>query len=79
MTEERQNNLWEQIEDRCLKTVLSVLEKEAVPTTATVRTVRGLVETAIAIDALNLQRAQQSRYGAAVFRGQPFSPPKVKN
>ena len=72
-------NLWEQVGNKCLKAALFALEKETIPTAATVETVRGLVETAISIDMLNLQWAQKSRYGAAVFRGQPSSPPEARS
>lgn len=76
---DKEVNLWEQVGNRCLKAALSALEKETVPTAATVETVRGLVETAISIDRLNLLWAQQNRYGAAVFRGQLSSPPEAKS
>lgn len=55
------------------------MKKEAVPTAETVEIVKDLVQTAIAIDGLNLQWAQQNRYGAAVFQGRPFSQQEVKN
>ena len=63
-------NLWEQTGNKCLSSTLALLESETAPTAATVEAVSGLVQAAIMIDTLNLRRAQQTRYGAAVFRGQ---------
>lgn len=67
------NNLWEQVGNKCLRQALVLLESETTPTEATVRVVRELTETAIAIDSLNLRWQEQNQYGAAVFRGQPSS------
>ncbi len=66
---EEKNNLWVQVGNKCLSHALTLLENETVPTAATVETVRGLVEIAISIDALNLRWEQQTRRGAAAFRG----------
>lgn len=76
---DKEVNLWEQVGNRCLKAALSALEKEAVPTAATVETVNALVETAISIDRLTLLWARQNRYGAAVFRGLPSARPTEGN
>jgi hypothetical protein len=65
---------WIEIGNKCLSHANTLLEGETTPTMETIRTVRELVETAIEIDRLNLQWAQQSRSGAAVFQGSPFSP-----
>lgn len=70
-------NLWERVGNKCLSHALALLESETAPTADTVEAVKGLVKMAISIDMLNLQWARQSRYGAAVFRGQISSPPKV--
>lgn len=75
--EEKSVNLWEQVGNRCLKSALAALEKETVPTAATVETVRGLIGTAISIDMLNLRWSVQNRCGAAVFRDRLSSPPKA--
>lgn len=76
---DKEINLWEQVGNKCLKTALSILEKETAPTAATVETVKGLVETAISIDTLNLQWARQNRYGAAVFRDLPSALPEARS
>ena len=66
-----QSSLWEQLGNQCLQKALKLIESETTPTDVTVRVVRELTETAIAIDSLNLRWQQQNRYGAAVFRGRP--------
>lgn len=48
-------SLWKQASNQCLSKALALLESETAPTAATVETVKGLVETAIAIDTLELQ------------------------
>lgn len=48
-------NLWEEIGNECLLKALALLKSETVPTAATVESVRTLVETALAIDALNFR------------------------
>ena len=48
-------NLWEQIGNECLSKALNLLKSETAPTAATAETVGRLVETAIAIDSLNLR------------------------
>ena len=67
------NNLWEKIGNACLERAQALLESETVSTAATAETVKTLVDVAISIDLLNLRRKEQSRYGARVFPGQPFS------
>ncbi len=62
-------NLWENVGNRCLASALTLLESETAPTPATVETVRALVDTAIAIDTLNLQRERQTRYDAPTQLG----------
>lgn len=56
-------SLWDLVATRCLKTALSVLEKETDPTAATVETVKSLVETAISIDRLDLKWAKFEKPG----------------
>ncbi len=74
-----QNSLWERLGNHCLQKALKLLESETTPTDVTVRVVRELTETAIAIDSLNLRWQQQNRYGAAVFRGRPSSRQEGEN
>ena len=62
-------NLWEQVGNMCLKLAKKELERETVPTGATVETVERLIRIAISIDALNLRWANQNQYGAEVFSG----------
>lgn len=71
-------DLWTKIGSRCLELADKSLD-EAVPTAATVETVKRLVDIAISIDALNLRWATQTRCGASVFPDQAFSRPKAKN
>lgn len=79
MKEEKQASLWEQVGNKCLSCALILLESETAPTAATVETAKSLVETAIAIDTLNLRWAEQNRYGAAAFRARLSSLPEAKN
>lgn len=73
------NNLWEQVGNECLGKALNLLKSETAPTAATAETVGRLVETAIAIDALNLRWAEQNRSCAAASLGQAFLQPKAKS
>ena len=68
-----EKNLWEEIGNTCLNRATNLLKLETVPSAETAETVKNLVETAIAIDMLNLHWAEQNRYGAAVFAGRPSS------
>lgn len=68
---DKQDNLWEQVGNKCLQQAVKLLESETTPTEATIRVVRELTKIAIAIDSLNLRWQEQSQYGAAVFRGRP--------
>lgn len=70
-------NLWEQVGNKCLSCALTLLETKTTQTEATVEVVKALVETAVLIDTLNLRWEQQSRSGAAVFQGPPFSRPEA--
>lgn len=60
-------NLWEEVGNKCLTQAIEVLNKETIPNIENVEIVSKLVNTAIAIDSLNLQWAVQSRYGEQVF------------
>lgn len=62
-----QNNLWEQVGNRCLELAKAELKKETATTGTTVETVERLVRIAISIDKLNLQWAAQTQSGAAGF------------
>lgn len=68
-------NLWALVGTQCITQALTMLDREAVPTAATVETARKLVDIAIAIEMLNLHWAQQSRYGAAGHSGRAFQQP----
>lgn len=70
-------NLWEQVGNECLIQAIKLLKENTAPTAGTAETVKTLVDTAISIDMLNLRWAAQNRYGAAVFRNQPFSQRKI--
>lgn len=72
-------NAWEQVGNKCLNLARNLLEIEAAPTAATVEAVERLVSIAIAIDKLNLQWAEQNRYGEQVFRGRPSSRRATEN
>lgn len=61
----------EDLESRCLDQALAVLETETTLTVAAVRVVERLTCIAIVIEQLDLRRAEQNRYGAAVFRDRP--------
>lgn len=74
-----EKNLWEQVGNKCLNKADEILQTQTVLNSEQVKTVRELVDTAIAIDLLNLRWDQQNRFGAAAFRDQPFSRPKAKN
>ena len=71
MKEVEKENLWEKVGNKCLKQAEKLLDSETAPTAATVGAVKGLVETAISIDMLNLHWAEQNRCGAAAFPGRP--------
>ncbi len=74
-----ENSLWEQVGSRCLELARQELNKETVPTAATVETVERLVGIAISIDDLNLRWTMQTRYGAAAFGGQASGRLRAKN
>ena len=65
MTENK--NLWEEVGNKCLTQAIEVLNKETIPNIENVEIVSKLVNTAIAIDSLNLLWTSQSRYGEQVF------------
>lgn len=70
---EDKQNLWEAVCSQCLEAALALLKvADTVPSASTVKAVKGLVETAISIDMLNLHWANQTRYGAAGRSGRPF-------
>ena len=71
--------MWDRIGNRCLELAVELLRKETTPTAATVEAVKRLVDTAIAIDSLNLRWYVRTRSAGAVFRGQPFSRPEEEN
>ncbi len=71
--------LWTEVGNMCLSRAKELLADKNVSAAATAEAVKILVETAISIDTLNLLWAEQNRYGAAVFRAPPSSPPKAKN
>lgn len=70
---------WDEVGNLCLEKATAELKKETIPTAATVGIVRELVRIAVEIDMLNLRRAEQNRYGAAVFRGRPSSRQQEEN
>lgn len=57
----KEENLWEQVGNGCLLKARAMLESETIPTAATVRMVRTLVETAIAIDAINFRYDHENK------------------
>ena len=61
-------NLWEQVESDCLLKAKALLKSETVPTEATVKMVRSLVEAAVLIDDLDL-RWKQHEHPAEPFGG----------
>ena len=65
-----EESLWDDVCHQCLSQALILLEHEAVPTAATVRTAKELVGIAVAINTLTLQRYVQTRYGAAAWSDQ---------
>lgn len=67
-------NLWEETGNKCLFHALALLGSKNVPDADIIDLVQKLVSTAIAIDKLNLQWEQQTRFGVAAFRGRPSSP-----
>ncbi len=54
-------NLWKEVGDRCLKSAIAMLDDETTPKAMTVAAISALVDTAIAIDTLNLQWAKEKR------------------
>ena len=76
---DKERNLWNEVGNKCLWRASELLDSETTPTAATAEVVKSLVETAISMDMLNLRWAEKTRYGAAVFRGRPSSPPKAEN
>lgn len=79
MGEKMDNNLWEQVGNECLNKAGKFLQMKNVLDLEQARTVKELVDTAIAIELLNLRRAEQNRFGAAVLRGQTSSLKVTKN
>lgn len=73
------SDLWEDVTQKCLQRARTLLNMEAAPTAATVEAVNNLVNVAIAIESLNLQRDMQTQCGAAVFRDRPSSRREAKN
>lgn len=71
-------NLWELIGNNCLKKAATMLEG-TVPTAETAETVKRLVETAIAIDDLNLRWFAQTQSDAVVSQGRFFSRQEVES
>ena len=72
-------DLWTEVGNKCLQRASELLDDKTASAAATAETVKCLVETAISMDMLNLRWAEKTRYGAAVFRGRPSSPPKAGN
>lgn len=67
------DNLWGRVANGALKHAAELLESETAPTAATVETVEKLVRIAVTIDLVDLRWEQQTRSGAAAFRGRPSS------
>ena len=61
-------SLWEQVESDCLLKAKALLKSETVPTEATVKMVRSLVEAAVLVDDLDL-RWKQHEHPAEPFGG----------
>lgn len=72
-------NLWEEAGNKCLTQAIALLESKDIPDADIVDLVQKLVSAAIAIDTLNLQWEQQTRFGAAVFRDRLSSPQAREN
>ena len=72
-------DLWTEVGNKCLQRASELLDDKTASAAATAETVKCLVETEISMDMLNLRWAEKTRYGAAVFRGRPSSPPKAGN
>ena len=60
------DNLWEKIGNECLNKANKILQERTALDTEDARTVRELVDIAIAIDVLNLRWAEQKHYGTGV-------------
>lgn len=78
MTEET-NNLWYEVGNKCLEHAKSLLDSETATTAATIEAVTGLVEVAIAIEALNLRWNEKNQFSEADFLKSLFSPQSKKN
>ena len=74
-----ENEAWEQIGNKCLSCAIDLLESDTTTTAETAVTVRTLVETAVAIGALNLRLAEQSRFFSSAFLGPPSLQSKAGN
>ena len=72
-------DLWVEVRDKCLTHVKALLDCPDATDKETLNTVCELVQISIAIDLLNLRLAQQTRFGAAVFRGKPSSQQATEN
>lgn len=64
---EAESSLWKEVGNKCLRCALTVLNKNEIPTAATVGIVKELVQTAIEIDTLNLWWSVHIHSGAAAF------------
>lgn len=65
--------LWDKVAKMCLRRVITILEKEATPTSENFEAAEKYIAIAEKSEGINLHWAAQSRYGAAVFPNQPFS------
>ena len=70
---------WHEAGELCLDNAIALLKDETAPAAVTAEAVKTLIEAAVSIDLLNLRWEEQSRCGAAVFRGQPFSQQAKEN
>ena len=58
---------------KCLQKVSDLLDDKTAPAAATAETVKIYADIALAIEAVNLRKAEQSRFAARVFRARPSS------
>lgn len=79
MSKEQSTDLWTLVGNKCLESAMALLNEPTASTAATAEAVKNLVDAAVAIDMLNLHWAHQNRFGAAVFRDQPFGRPPRGN
>lgn len=75
---QKDNNLWIEVGNKCLKRASELLDSEYLTTEETAETVKHLVDAAVQIDLLNLRREESSRRRAESYFSDPSAYENMK-